>query len=240
MPPSRVPPAGPGRNPRYRDGMNDHGGTAGGATGGTHGPGITLTAGPLLMRPWREEDVPALLEAYDDPAMRQWIRTPASTPEEAARWLESQYEGWESGTRFSFAVTDPGRGGELVGNLALKRPGPGPERAEVGYWTVARARGRGVAPRALEALTDWAFTAFAGEGLVRLELLHQVDNVASCRVAEKSGYAFAGLLSALPPEFPLDGHLHVREAPLRPDGRVTAQRGEAEPGVSPAGSSDSR
>ncbi|MFF3099024.1 GNAT family N-acetyltransferase [Streptomyces cyaneofuscatus] len=260
--------------------------------GGTHGPGITLTAGTLLMRPWREEDVPALLEAYDDPVMRQWVRLPVSTPEEAARWLELQHEGWESGSRFSFAVTDPGRGGELVGNLALKRPGPrvcpadqgrigrgvwcgasqgagtsssrsdsgvsatprgavpgvvdpakirrthpSPERAEVGYWTAARARGRGVAPRALEALTDWAFTAFAGEGLVRLELLHQVDNVASCRVAEKAGYAFAELLSALPPEFPLDGHLHVREASLTPDGVVVTQRA---PGVSPAGSSDSR
>ncbi|MGW1206647.1 GNAT family N-acetyltransferase [Streptomyces cyaneofuscatus] len=207
--------------------MNDH--------GGTRAPGITLTAGPLLMRPWREEDVPALLEAYDDPVMRQWVRLPVSTPEEAARWLELQDEGWESGTRFSFAVTDTARSGELVGNLVLKRPGL--ERAEVGYWTAARARGRGVASRALEALTDWAFTAFADEGLVRLELLHQVDNVASCRVAEKAGYAFAELLSALPPEFPLDGHLHVRRVPLTPDGTVVAQ---CAPGVSPAGSSDSR
>ncbi|WP_326705576.1 hypothetical protein [Streptomyces cyaneofuscatus] len=131
--------------------MNDH--------GRTPTPGVTLTAGSLLMRPWRAEDVPALLEAYDDPVMRQWVRLPVSTPEEAAR---------------------------------------------------------------------------------RLELLHQVDNVASCRVAEKSGYAFAELLSALPPEFPLDGHLHVREASLTPDGTVVTQRGEVEPGVSPAGSSDSR
>lgn len=195
---------------------------------------VTLTAGALLLRPWREEDVPALLEAYDDPVLRQWVRMPVSTPEEAARWVEVQREGWESGTRFSFAVTDTGRGGELVGNLALKRPGRGAERAEVGYWTAARARGRGVAPRALEALTAWAFTAFAAEGLVRLDLLHQVDNVASCRVAEKSGYAFAELLGALPPEFPLDGHLHVREAP---SGGALFQRA---PGVSPVGSSDSR
>lgn len=91
-----------------------------------------------------------------------------------------------------------------------------------------------MAPRALEALTAWAFTAFAAEGLVRLDLLHQVDNVASCRVAEKSGYAFAELLGALPPEFPLDGHLHVRRAP---SGGAPFQRA---PGVSPVGSSDSR
>ncbi|MFE7460874.1 GNAT family N-acetyltransferase [Streptomyces sp. NPDC057554] len=210
--------------------MSGHGETAAGAD-------LTLTADGLLLRPWREEDVPALLKAYDDPVMRQWVRLPVSTPEEAARWLESQRAGWASGTRFGFAVTDVSRGGELVGNLALKRPGPGPERAEVGYWTAAWARGRGVAPRALEALTAWAFAAFAEEGLVRLELLHQVDNVASCRVAEKSGYAFAELLDALPPEFPLDGHLHVREAPSAACGSVAAHR---PPDMSPAGSSESR
>ncbi|MFE3471779.1 GNAT family N-acetyltransferase [Streptomyces cavourensis] len=210
--------------------MSEHGGTAAGAD-------LALTADGLLLRPWREEDVPALLEAYDDPVMRQWVRLPVSTPEEASRWLELQRGGWASGTRFSFAVTDVSRGGELVGNLALKRPGPDPERAEVGYWTAAWARGRGVAPRALEALTAWAFAAFAEEGLVRLELLHQVDNVASCKVAEKSGYAFAELLGALPPEFPLDGHLHVREAPSTAYGSGAAQ---GAPGVSAAGSSDSR
>ncbi|ALC29642.1 GNAT family N-acetyltransferase [Streptomyces sp. CFMR 7] len=210
--------------------MSEHGGTVTGAD-------LALTADGLLLRPWREEDVPALLKAYDDPVMRQWVRLPVGTPEEAARWLELQREGWASGTRFSFAVTDVSRGGELVGNLALKRPGPGPERAEVGYWTAAWARGRGVAPRALEALTAWAFAAFAEEGLVRLELLHQVDNVASCKVAEKSGYAFAELLDALPPEFPLDGHLHVREAPSASQGGGAAQ---SAPEVSPAGSSDSR
>ncbi|MFJ1589697.1 GNAT family N-acetyltransferase [Kitasatospora albolonga] len=103
--------------------------------------------------------------------------------------------------------------------------------------TAAWARGRGVAPRAPEALTAWGFAAFAEEGPVRLELLHQVDNVASCRVAEKSGYAFAELLDALPPEFPLDGHLQVREAPSTAYGSGAAHR---PPDVSPAGSSESR
>ncbi|MEV3931629.1 GNAT family N-acetyltransferase [Streptomyces sp. NPDC049944] len=177
---------------------------------------VTLTAGPLLLRPWRTDDIPALLAAYDDPAMRQWVRVPVSDVADAERWMAVQRDGWARGNRFSFAVTDTTRGGELVGNLALKRPVPGAESAEAGYWTAAAARGRGVASRALGALTDWAFGTFATDGLRRLELLHQVDNEASCRVAEKAGYPLAEVVPALPPQYPLDGHRHSREAPVSP------------------------
>jgi RimJ/RimL family protein N-acetyltransferase len=167
----------------------------------------------LLLRRWREEDLPAVLRAYEDPAMRRWLATQIDGADGAARWLEAQRTEWAAGTRFAFAVTGSGRDGEPLGNIVLKRPDPASDCAEVGYWTTARARGRGVASRALTALTDWAFTHFAEEGLKRLELLHQLDNEASCRVAEKCGYALARVIPALPPDYPLDGHVHVREAP---------------------------
>jgi RimJ/RimL family protein N-acetyltransferase len=61
------------------------------------------------------------------------------------------------------------------------------------------------------ALTVWAFENLDGGGLERVDLLHQVDNSASCRVAEKSGYAYEATLPARPP-FPLAGRLHVRRA----------------------------
>ncbi|MFE4330624.1 GNAT family N-acetyltransferase [Streptomyces sp. NPDC056831] len=169
----------------------------------------TLAAGPLLLRPWLPDDMPALIEAYRDPAMRATLRMQVTDEAEARHWLQVRQEGRESGSYFSFAVIDRDLGDELVGNVALKHPEPGSGSAEVGYWTTARARGRGIAPRALGALTDWAFEAFAGDGLVRLDLLHQVNNEASCRVAEKSGYGFAEVLPARPP-WPLDGHRHAR------------------------------
>ncbi|MFD6333730.1 GNAT family N-acetyltransferase [Streptomyces niveus] len=159
----------------------------------------------LDLRPWDDSDIRPLIDVYRDPVLRRWTRLPVTGVEDALRWLEVQRDGWRSGERFSFAVLEEGR---LVGNVALKRGAD--HRSEVGYWTAAGARGRGIAPRALEALTGWAFGALPG--VTRLELLHQVDNTASCRVAEKTGYVYRRTLPARPP-FPLDGHEHVREAP---------------------------
>ncbi|MFG3229506.1 GNAT family N-acetyltransferase [Kitasatospora sp. NPDC048194] len=165
------------------------------------------TADGLLLRPFEDADAPALLEAYRDETLRRFTHTSLSGPEQAARWLGRQYEGRAAGTRYAFAVLDDGA---LVGNVVLKRGTPGGETAEVGYWTVARARGRGVAPRAVQALTAWAFEVFAEDGLLRIDLLHAGDNDASCRVAEKSGYAFTEIVPAFPP-YPLDGHRHTRK-----------------------------
>ncbi|GGV31048.1 hypothetical protein GCM10010182_62960 [Actinomadura cremea] len=67
-----------------------------------------------------------------------------------------------------------------------------------------------MAPRALEAVTDWAFDVLGADALERLELLHQVDNPASCRVVHKSRYGLDTVLPAVPPSFPREGYLHIR------------------------------
>ncbi|MET9465992.1 GNAT family N-acetyltransferase [Streptomyces sp. NPDC006544] len=181
------------------------------------------TAG-LVLRPWGAGDAEALVEVHRDPAMRHWLTRTVDGPEGARRWLEEQREGWESGNRLSFAVREasyPGArggacGGPPVAGVVLKRTAERPGSAEAGYWTAAPARGRGVATRALEAVAAWAFAAFPAEApgrLDRLELLHQVDNLASCRVADKAGFRFDRILPAFPPSFPMDGHLHVRRPP---------------------------
>ncbi|WP_330295209.1 GNAT family N-acetyltransferase [Streptomyces sp. NBC_00503] len=184
--------------------------------------GRAARATGLVLRPWCEADGEALVEAHRDPAMRHWLTRHVDDAEDARRWLEEQRLNWESGDRLGFAVYEAAGSGEdldagsgsLAGNVVLKRAASRSGSAEVGYWTVASARGRGVASRALEAVTDWAFATFSADGpdrLDRLELMHQVDNLASCRVAEKAGYRLDRVLPAVPP-YPLDGHLHVRGA----------------------------
>ncbi|MEU9090161.1 GNAT family N-acetyltransferase [Streptomyces sp. NPDC048428] len=170
-----------------------------------------LRAGSLVLRPWLPGDLTVLLDAYRDPAIQAGSRAPVADEEAAARWLHDQEEGRASGLRHSFAVVDTALGDGPVGNVVLVHPAPGSGPAEVGYWTAAHARGRGIAPQALEALTGWAFTAFAGDGLVTLDLLHEVDNEASCRVAEKAGYGFVEVLPARPP-WPREIHRHARRA----------------------------
>jgi RimJ/RimL family protein N-acetyltransferase len=159
----------------------------------------------LTLRPWSDDDAAALIAVTGDPLLRRWTKVRATGPDEARRWLQAQHDGRRLGNRYSFAVVDDS--GAVVGNVALKRPDPDAAEAEVGYWTAAHARGRGVAPHALGSLTRWTFAAFPG--LRCLRLLHQIDNTGSCRVAEKSGYVYERTLTAQHP-YPQEGHLHVR------------------------------
>jgi RimJ/RimL family protein N-acetyltransferase len=162
----------------------------------------TPSSPALTLRPWSDTDLAPLVKIHQDPAIRRWTRTHLNTKEDAAHWLSTQHDGWQTGTRLSFAVHNDD--GQLLACVVVNHPPTEP--AEVGYWTAAHARGQGIASRALDTLSIWAFTTL---DLTHLNLIHQTDNEASCRVAEKAGYAFKGILPAKPP-YPLDGHLHLR------------------------------
>ncbi|TCC01528.1 GNAT family N-acetyltransferase [Kribbella soli] len=173
----------------------------------------TQSAPAVLLRPWRAADIDQLIEVCRDPGLRRYTSASVDSVADGVRWVRTQESGWAAGRRFSFAVVGDGPGAERVlGNVVLKEFADDGSTAEVGYWTAAWARGQSLAPRALDVLTEWAFGTFAARGLERLVLRHQVDNVASCRVAQKCGFAFDQALAPEPPRFPLEGHLHARRA----------------------------
>ncbi|MFF5536067.1 GNAT family N-acetyltransferase [Streptomyces cinerochromogenes] len=162
----------------------------------------------LVLRPWRPDDAPAVHAAFQDPVLRQWHIRSCDSAEEAAGWIAQWEQGWADEREAQWAVVD-GASDELLGRVALRQILLGDGAAEVAYWTVARARGRGVAARATAALAHWAFEEV---GFHRLELTHATANEASCRVAGKAGFALEGTKrSALNHQ---DGwhdmHLHAR------------------------------
>jgi RimJ/RimL family protein N-acetyltransferase len=189
----------------------------------------------LILRPWLTADVRApaaemsrdyllggMWSRADEVPFRTVLRGGAERTgpmgeRDAARWIASQDRGWRDGDRLCFAVlgADDVGGCALAGNVGLKnreergRIGDR-ETAEIGYWTAVVARGRGVAPAAVRAVTDWVFDAFAGTSLRQIMLVHDVDNPASCRVAEKAGYPFREVSPANPPHWYEDGHIHMR------------------------------
>lgn len=168
----------------------------------------TPSTNALTLRPWHTDDADSLIELYRDPTLQRWTSLPVDNADDAQRWLAAQHHGWQTGERLSFAVHEDRTG--VAGYVALKRSGGS---TEVAYWTAAHARGRGIAPRALKALTTWAFTTFTP---VRIDLLHQIDNTASCRVAQKAGYQLHQILPAHPPAYPNNGHLHTHPATPNP------------------------
>jgi RimJ/RimL family protein N-acetyltransferase len=187
----------------------------------------TLTVAPkgvtprLLLRPWTEQDIPAMVAAYRDPEMRRQLRNPVTTTEQARQVIQSRQADRKAGRAFSFAVVavpaDRSCGTEkpvasLAGSVVVRGLGQASATAEVGYWVVASARGLGIAPRALDAVCRWVFRLPRARPLERLDLIHSSMNPSSCRVADKAGFIMSAVVPPLLPDFPHDGHLHIRLA----------------------------
>jgi RimJ/RimL family protein N-acetyltransferase len=167
----------------------------------------TLDLGDLRLRPWRTGDVDVVTEAYADPAIRHW-HARSLTRDEASAWIAQWPTRWATETGAGWAVA-AAPDDAAIGQISLRRIGLAEGVAEISYWTLPAARGRGTARRALSAVADWSF----GElGLHRIEVFHSTQNAASCRVASAAGFALEGtkLSEALHPDGWHDMHMHAR------------------------------
>ena len=172
-------------------------------------PQPTLTAGGgVLLRPWSLGDAQAVMDAYQDEAIQRWHVRRADSLAETREWIAGWQGGWAEETGAHWAVSDAGSG-ILLGRAALKHLKFSDGTADVAYWTVPAARGKGVCPRAVDAMASWAL----GEaGFHRLDLEHATGNTASCRVAEKTGFALEGVRRSawLQADGRHDVHAHAR------------------------------
>jgi RimJ/RimL family protein N-acetyltransferase len=138
---------------------------------------VRLEDGDLALRPFVDEDVPAIVAACQDPEIPRWTSVPSPYTEEDAR---SYLAG--APNVHAFAVVDRDTGA-LLGSVGFQLLNH--SRATSGYWVAREARGRGVATRALRLLSRWSLRE---HGLARVQLIVEPENVASIRVAESAGF----------------------------------------------------
>jgi len=173
---------------------------------------IEIAAGSLQLRPWEEHLAADLLAALNDPDTKRWSLHPPPADLDAARaWIQDTHRRWREGRSLGFAVHDAVTG-ELLGEVSLGYLTPLFRLANVGYWTMPGARGRGVATRAVRTVARWGFDALS---LHRIELGHAVGNRASCRVAQKAGFRAEGVLRGYLPRWDGgwdDNEMHARLA----------------------------
>jgi RimJ/RimL family protein N-acetyltransferase len=162
------------------------------------------TDGVVALRRLAERDVPLVQRAASDPEIARWLPVPVPyTVDDARSWaLEVTPREWFDGSVATAAVVDA-ETDELVGAISLTlRTGIG----EVGYWTAPWARGHGVAVRATRLLTAWGVREL---GLPRVELLTDVDNLASQRVADGAGFVREGVARAARPATRREGRVDM-------------------------------
>lgn len=133
-------------------------------------PQPTITGAGLVLRPWEVRDAPALVTAYADPEIQRWHLRVLADVAEAEEWITATRADWAGSTHADWAVEVAGA---VAGRVSLRSIDAFDGLAEIGYWVLPTARGRGVAARAVEALSRWALGEF---GLHRIELEHSVAN----------------------------------------------------------------
>ncbi|MDG4839269.1 GNAT family N-acetyltransferase [Micromonospora sp. WMMD967] len=176
-------------------------------------PHLPVRSG-LALRPWRDDDAPAVRAAFDCPAIQRWHVRRLDSDDEARSWTVQWADRWRDETAASWAVVDADD--RPVGQVGLRDVLLTEASAQVSYWLLPTARGRGIATEALGALVRWSFT---WAGLHRLALEHSTGNAASCRVAARTGFPVEGMRrgSVRHTDGWHDMHLHAR---LRTDGPV--------------------
>jgi RimJ/RimL family protein N-acetyltransferase len=147
----------------------------------------------VVLRPWREADVPDIAMAFSDPLTQQfsWTKVTGFTEDDARDHVAGLEPARLRGQAVQFALVAPTNENDVLGSVSLYDIDLRQGRASTGYWLAPQARGRGVASNAVRLLTAWGFSEL---GLSRIELTCGPDNEASQRVATRCGFVREGVL----------------------------------------------
>jgi [ribosomal protein S5]-alanine N-acetyltransferase len=159
-------------------------------------PAEGLSDGVVRLRLVADADLPAIVEAVQDPEIPRWTAVPRPYGEGDARhWVRSAAVGLQAGTDLVAVIADASDD-RVLGAAGLHGLDPATGRCHAGYWVAAEARRRGVASGALHLLCAYGFERLQ---VKRVELWIDPENSASLGVAEAVGFRREGLLRSFIP-----------------------------------------
>lgn len=169
---------------------------------------VFALAGGLQVRPWALDDATILADSCKDPDVQHWNRPGHLSLDDARARITRWSNRWRTEEAAIWAIAGP-RGGVPVGLIGLADIDLVGGSAEFLYWLLPAGRGRGAMVDAVLRVSRWALDDLR---LHRLRITHSVANRASCRVAEKAGFALEGTMRSalLHSDGWHDEHLHAR------------------------------
>jgi RimJ/RimL family protein N-acetyltransferase len=153
-----------------------------------------LAADGVVLRRLRARDAGAFAAAFkDDPHLGVAIGAEEDPTEiSVRRFIARQPALRARGEFLGLTVTDPSRK-PFLGQVMLHTVAWRHKRAEIGFWLVPAARGRGAGRTAVSLLVDWVFAAL---DLERIEITTTPENRAARALAEGLGFAEEGIMRA--------------------------------------------
>jgi [ribosomal protein S5]-alanine N-acetyltransferase len=148
----------------------------------------------IALRRLRARDAGAFAAAFrQDPGLAPAIGAEEDPTEIAVRRFIARQPALRARGEFlGLAITDA-TAKPFLGHVMLHTVSWRHRRAEVGYWLVPAARGRGAGRTAVSLLVDWAFAALA---LDRLEITTTPENRAARALAAAVGFEEEGIMRA--------------------------------------------
>jgi RimJ/RimL family protein N-acetyltransferase len=147
---------------------------------------------PIALRPYQADDVLPLYEAASESIadIYPWMPWchPGYTIEDSRTWVESRLGAWGK-PDYDFVIVEQAAG-RFLGAVGLNQINRVHDFANLGYWVRSSVAGRGIAVLAARLCARFGFDELK---LHRLEIVVDVDNRRSQRVAEKVGATREGL-----------------------------------------------
>ena len=155
---------------------------------------LELCDGSVLLRPYRISDINDLYEAVRESIAEislwtDWCHQRYSI-KESRTFIKTRSKACKKGISYDFAITDA-TDGYYLGGCGLNRIELHYGMANLGYWVRTSRVKMGFATAATRLLAQFGFKEL---GLKRIEIVTDVNNMASQRVAEKSGATREGIL----------------------------------------------